>query len=225
MAFFPVDCSILSSVALAEQIVPQYLAPPIGCQLLRHGDNDTYLVEQNGQLSILRVWSHTKHSAAALEAELKLLEHLALHRVSVAPPLKRRNGAYLSVVAAPEGQRWIALFQHAAGTPPGQNITPTQSFGYGRTVAYMHQAFDRITMPYPRPELNLAALLTNPLQTLAPWFGERVADWDFLMTLADVASVQVATVPQTVPFFWPMPRRFAQNQPAVCGRSINHSRF
>lgn len=89
MAFFPVDCSILSSVALAEQIVPQYLAPPIGCQLLRHGDNNTYLVEQNGQLSILRVWSHTKHFAAALEAELKLLEHLAL---TVFPSLRRSNG-------------------------------------------------------------------------------------------------------------------------------------
>lgn len=114
---------------------------------------------------------------------------------------KRHDGAYLSVVAAPEGQRWIAMFQHAAGTPPGQNISPTQSFEYGRTVAHMHQVFDQITTPCPRPELNLATLLTNPLQTLAPWFGERAADWDFLTTLADVASAQVATVPQTAPFY------------------------
>ena len=127
MTFFPVDCSILSSASLAEQVVPQYLAPPSRCQLLSHGDNDTYCVEHNGQPYILRVWSHNTHSPAALEAELKLLDHLAYHRVPVAAPLKRHDGAYLSVVAAPEGQRWIAMFQHAAGTPPGQNITPTPS--------------------------------------------------------------------------------------------------
>jgi Ser/Thr protein kinase RdoA (MazF antagonist) len=88
--FFPIECSILSSSALCEQILPHYaLLGSRRCHLLQHGDNDSYLVYHEYDKYILRVWQKDTRSRAEIEAEMVLLGLLAQGRVPVAHPLKR----------------------------------------------------------------------------------------------------------------------------------------
>jgi Ser/Thr protein kinase RdoA (MazF antagonist) len=200
--FFPVECSILSSGALCEQILPHYaLLGSRHCHLLQHGDNDTYLVHHEQDKYILRVWQKDTRPREEIEAEMGLLSLLAQGQVPVARPLKRGDGIYLTAVNAPEGERLIGLFGYAAGKVPGKQITPEQSYAYGWAVAAMHQRFDSITHSYPRPPLNLQTLLETPVAALMPWLGHRPADEAYLMTLAETLTAQVSAVPLIPPLY------------------------
>lgn len=116
---FPIECSILSSEALGERVLPHYsLTGSHTCQLLQHGDNDTYLAYQAQNKYILRVWSKDDRPWTEIEAEVELLDFLVQHGVPATQPLKRLDGRFLSEIYAPEGRRFVRVFHHADGRIP-----------------------------------------------------------------------------------------------------------
>jgi hypothetical protein len=76
---FPAQRSILSAEALAAHVLPQYdVSPPLRCEFLQQGDNDTYLVYTGSPggdapdarvRHVLRVYRRGKHPLPAVEAE------------------------------------------------------------------------------------------------------------------------------------------------------------
>lgn len=179
--FFPVESSILAGNAISERILPLYGLDPLSqCYLLNHGDNDTYLIQQNQTKFILRAWSKDDRPRAEIEAEMALLDFLFQQNVPIARPLTRLDGAFLSEVQAPEGRRFVGLLTFASGSKPGRDMTPVQSRQYGQAIASMHLAFDQITTPYPRPQWNLTKLLTTPLATILPWLEGEPAMHQYL---------------------------------------------
>lgn len=199
---FPVECSILSSTALCERIVPEYgLRGSRNCHLLQHGDNDTYLVHHEQQQYVLRVWSKDPRPHTEIEAELELLSLLAQQHIPVVQPLKRDDGRYLSAVTAPEGERFIGFFRYAPGTPPDTDITAEQSHAYGRAVAAMHHVFDTLTQPYPRPHWNLDRLLDAPIAAILPSLTHLPARAHYLSELAETLRARLSTLPTTSPLY------------------------
>src|SRR5439155_8529369 len=93
---------------------------PTGCEYLNRGLNDTYLLECGEKRFIIRAYRHAWRSESEILFELELLEHLKRTRAPVAAPIRTREGRLLWQVEAPEGRRYVALFEYAEGKPSRQ---------------------------------------------------------------------------------------------------------
>ncbi len=108
---FPVQDSTLSAEALGERVLKRYsLSGRVVCRFFRKGICDTYRVETGGQEYYLKVYKHARRTRTDVAEEVRLLNYLAANGVSVARPVMRQDGHYLSRLAAPEGTRYSVLF-------------------------------------------------------------------------------------------------------------------
>src|SRR5215212_946204 len=113
---FPVQSSVLSPAALAERELPHYPArEPIACRLVARSINDTYQITTSADTFYLRVSGHGWRTREDLEAELALVRVLGAHDLSVAPPVPRDDGALLTSLPAPEGERFAVRCAEAPG--------------------------------------------------------------------------------------------------------------
>jgi Ser/Thr protein kinase RdoA (MazF antagonist) len=197
-----VQCSILSSQALAELVLASYsLQQPLRCALLQHGDNDTYLLVTGHDRYILRVWRRDERPIAEVEAEMRLLADLRSRQLPVAAPMQRSDGGYVQAVRAPEGTRFVGLFAYAAGEGPGRNISAEHAVAAGKAIANVHTVADRLTTLYQRPHLDLTQLLDVPLATVLPLLSHRQADVAYLESLVDQLKHQLDQLPLDQPFY------------------------
>ncbi len=200
--FFPVQCSILSSEALAELVLANYpLESPLHCTLLQHGDNDTYLVRTQHDQYMLRVWRFDQRPITEVEAEMHFLAALSNKHIPVAAPIQCRDGAYLQAVRAPEGTRYVGLFAFVAGEPPGQHISAEQGYAAGKTIAHVHTIADGFTTIFHRPHLDLTRLLDLPLQVIVSLLAHRQPDASYLRDLVEQLKQQLAHLPTNPPFY------------------------
>ena len=189
---FPVTHSLLSADALGRLLQASY---PVGevrtCSTVRHDINATYYVDTTSGRYVLRV-SPGKLSGGSswrpsegILFEIEVLRHLDRKGVAVAAPLRRRDGSYVSVVEAPEGERQLALFTFAGGdpvTPPTQ--TEQIARRYGQAVAALHSATDDFACSYSGRRLDLDVLLKQPLTVVRPFLAHRPEDRRYLDELA-----------------------------------------
>jgi Ser/Thr protein kinase RdoA (MazF antagonist) len=150
---------------------------------------------------VLRVWHHDDRPLAEAEAEMLLLAALAAHDAPVVQPIQRRDGAYVQAVGAPEGTRFVGLFAYAEGSPPGKQINPDQAYGYGKAVAHLHTAADKLPTTYARPQLDLARLLDAPVGMITPLLAHRPHDAAYLHELAQHLQDELNQLPQTPPVY------------------------
>jgi Ser/Thr protein kinase RdoA (MazF antagonist) len=204
---FPAQRSIVSAAALAARLLPRYdLPPPVRCELLQQGDNDTYLVRTGAPglpdalaRRILRVYRLGKHSRAAVEAEVALLDTLHASGVAVAPAVRQRDGAAVATLEAPEGPRHAVLFAFAPGDLAGFGMTLSQARRYGQEVARLHAAADVAPGRFDRRPLDLEALLDRPLAHLDVRLAHRPRDAATLRALAERLRGRLAALPRTGP--------------------------
>ncbi len=176
---FPVVHSVLAPHALLTHVLPGYDIPaPHSCFLLTRSMNDTYLVRSVNANYILRIYRAGWRSQDDILFEVDALRHLERYGVSVAPPLPRGDGTFLTRLDAPEGTRYAVLFAYAPGGP----LTPIRDhcFHYGRAVAALHHATDHFTSTHARFSLDLDHLLAQPLLALQPLLADYAAAWRYL---------------------------------------------
>jgi Ser/Thr protein kinase RdoA (MazF antagonist) len=142
---------------------------------------------------VLRIYRAGWRSADEIAYEMAALEHLGAKGVPVARPVRRRNGALVDWLAAPEGSRAAVLFTHA----PGRELdgSTEDSRRYGCAVASIHAATDDFEIGHPRFALDLEHLLTQPLAAIRPFLRHRLADLDTIETLATLVRRRVAALP------------------------------
>ena len=108
---FPVDASIISSQALATNVLSKYhLQSPLTCKFLQRGLNDTYTVQTGSSTYYLRVYRHGLRKKSEIDAEVDMLIYLVRERQPVAAPVAMQDGTYLTRIDAPEGTRYAVLF-------------------------------------------------------------------------------------------------------------------
>ena len=111
--------STICSQELMAKVIPGYsINNPLDCVFWRRGANDTYQVRCANSRYSLRIYRCGAFSREAIEFEVKVLTYLHQQGFSVAFPIARKSGEYLTEIAAPEGPRFVLLTSFAYGTTP-----------------------------------------------------------------------------------------------------------
>ncbi len=193
--------SLLSTeetVAIVQQAYT--LEGPVQGHLLSVGDNDTYLIQTPGWRGVCRVYSlrlQAGFSHEERQCELAWLQHLAGRGIRVSTPLKRRDGALLGRIDAPEGSRDFALFTWAEG----ESDTSLSSEGMellGQKLAELHLASESFQTSLPRMALNRQRLVDIPMERIANFLRELRMEPELsrLMELAEPIRRRLDALPQ-----------------------------
>jgi Ser/Thr protein kinase RdoA (MazF antagonist) len=173
---FPVTYSILSTDSLADEVTDAYaLQPPVRCELLRPGLNDTFLVTAAGDRSILRVYRAGWRSPEEVAWELDLLAHLATKGIAVSQPRPDRSGLLMRSLAAPEGMRQFVLFDYAPGAALSWDRGDDCRL-LGRIAAEVHDAGEDFAPGHERFSLDLGYLIDAPLEAIGSFLDHRPDD-------------------------------------------------
>ena len=165
---FPAQYSTLSSPALQTYLSDAYqLAADFRCRLLIRNVSDTYLLENDADKYIFKIYRNAHRKLEEIKAEVELLNALKADGNSVAYPIKDRYNQYIQQFKAAEGIRNGVLFSFAQGKVV-HNLNKMQLITLGRNTAKLHQTTSRVKLVYPRPFFNFQTTLLDPLATLEP---------------------------------------------------------
>ena len=116
---FPCSYSTISAKALLDEVVSDYcVKSPQDCIFWERGANDTYRVRCADAYYSLRVYRCDAFPREAIAFEAEALSYLHDQDFTVAYPIARKSGGYLTEIAAPEGPRFVLLTSFADGEPP-----------------------------------------------------------------------------------------------------------
>ena len=197
---FPVQDSTLSADALTERVLKRYrLSGRVVCRFFRKGICDTYRVEAGDQEYYLKVYKAVRRTRMDVTEEVRLLNDLAANGVSVARPVIRQDGRYVSRLAAPEGTRYSVLFEAAHGVADDGG-DPRRIKTLGEMVGRMHQCADKMRVPYRRSHLDMRHLVDDNLLVIAPLMAHRGTDFRMIRRVADTCRDRISQLlPQSRP--------------------------
>lgn len=201
-ASFPVIHSVLDPIALLHEMTAHYdLGAPISASLIRSWMNEVYALQTSRGRFILKVFRHGWRSPEEVAYEVSLMQHLVVHDVIVAPPIRRRDGTSVGLVTAPEGSRAVVLYPWLVGRPP---VPPDETIyaQVGQVIARMHRALDSFTSDHPRPALDVSYLAKMPLRWLRPHLHTRPDDWAFLEMLVQRVQARLANLQHVGGLTW-----------------------
>ncbi len=144
MNHFPVVSSNLSPTHLAVFVQEKYdLSNHTTCSLLKAGINHTYLIKDNGQRFIFRVYSIHWRSTVEILEEIRLLNLLKSHAISISYPITDKADNYIQTINAPEGERLAVMFSYAEGEKL-LNFDEQNHFNIGSLMAQIHQVTENL---------------------------------------------------------------------------------
>jgi len=202
MTYFPVTNSNLSATHLGLYVQKKYLlSSQTTCHLIRAGINDTYLVTDQANKFVFRIYSFDWRTRIEIEEELNLLLELNRNNISVSYPLPDQSQNFIQTLNAPEGDRYAVLFTFAHGQKI--HILPEEThFQIGRLMARFH------TITYNR-ELNRTRytpeiILVDSLKKVSGFLSADSEEMDFMLSAqkyllneyknADIANVRQGVV-------------------------------
>ncbi|HTX91308.1 MAG TPA: phosphotransferase [Anaerolineales bacterium] len=161
--------------------------------------SDAYIVDTPDKAYILKVYLHNRHSRSNIEAEVSFLNDLHDHDLPVAVPVANNDAAYLNEIGAPEGTRYIVLFDAITGEEPKEaNLEHSHSFGL--LAGRMHNCADRLAKQYDRRHLDEKYLIEEPLKYIRPYLQHRKRDWEYLRALGSELTAELnGLVPKESP--------------------------
>ena len=191
--------SIIDPEILPGIVANHYDLPaPIDCRLIWDGNNANYLITPGGVDYVLRIYQHEKFwlkNESDYRFELDWLHYLHTQNLPVSYPIRRRDGGFLGTLQAPEGKRYWALFDYAAGTI-GPFMDESVAPIYGKTIAQIHLASDGFRSNHQRLHLDLEFLLEQPLRQINQAIGvRRPEDMAYLDDLAEQLRDGMAQLP------------------------------
>ena len=138
MTYFPVTNSNLSAPHIELFLQEKYsLSKDTKCRIIKTGINDTYLVNDNSDKFVFRVYSLNWRTKAEIGEEIKLLNQLKQNAISISYPLPDKENNYIQTLNAPEGDRFAVLFTFAIGEKL-HIISEETHFQIGQLMARIH---------------------------------------------------------------------------------------
>jgi len=147
---FPVINSTLSANHLRLFVQESYnLSSNTSCSLLKTGINDSYLVVDEEEKYVFRIYSLDWRTKTEILEEIRLLNLLRQNNIPVSFPIADVNKNYIQEFNAPEGVRFGALFSFAKGEKL-LNFPAEVHYKIGEIIAEIHQLtnnlkLDRVT--------------------------------------------------------------------------------
>ncbi|WP_394994839.1 phosphotransferase [Emticicia sp.] len=139
MIVFPVISSNLSPVYLGIFLQEKYsFDKNTQCHLLKAGINHTYLVENQNEKFIFRIYSLNWRTKNEILEEINLLNLLKTQNISVSYPIVDKTKNYIQILNAPEGERFGVMFSYAEGEKL-LSFSEEAHFNIGSMMAKIHQ--------------------------------------------------------------------------------------
>ncbi len=178
MTHFPVTNSNLSSTHIGLFLQEKYsLSKDTQCQLIKAGINDTYLITDNSDKFVFRVYSLNWRSKTEIEEEIKLLNQLKENTISISYPLSDRESNFIQTLNAPEGDRFAVLFTFAAGEK--QHIISAEThFKIGQQIARLHEVTNNQKLN--RIDYTPEVILIDPLKKIAAFLKSNTEEMRFM---------------------------------------------
>lgn len=177
--------SLLDPHAVAEVVRSAYALDRVtDAVLLRRFVNDVYLLTDEDCRYIFKVYRPAWRDIPPILWEVDLLAQLSRQGAPVATAIPRADGRSVTVIQAPEGERYAVLFGYAEGEKPREPFTADLYYRFGHAAGLVHERSADFVSPYPRRPLDLATLLDKPLQALEPFLAGRPDDWTYVVNLA-----------------------------------------
>lgn len=178
MTHFPVTNSNLSATHIGLFLQEKYsFSQDTKCQLIKAGINDTYLVTDNSDKFVFRVYSLNWRSKTEIDEEIKMLNQLKENAISISYPLSDKENNYIQILSAPEGERFAVLFTFASGEKQ-HLISEETHFQIGQLIARIH----RIThdQKVNRVEYSPEVILIDSLKKLSSFLTNDTAEMNFM---------------------------------------------
>lgn len=178
MTHFPVTNSNLSATHIGLFLQEKYsFSQDTKCQLIKAGINDTYLVTDNSDKFVFRVYSLNWRSKTEIDEEIKMLNQLKENAISISYPLSDKENNYIQILSAPEGERFAVLFTFASGEKQ-YLISEETHFQIGQLIARIH----RIThdQKVNRVEYSPEVILIDSLKKLSSFLTNDTAEMNFM---------------------------------------------
>ena len=194
----PCSYSTISAKALLDEVVSDYcVKSPQDCIFWERGANDTYRVRCADAYYSLRVYRCDAFPREAIEFEAEALSYLHDQDFTVAYPIARKSGGYLTEIAAPEGPRFVLLTSFADGETPDYECLENSRL-VGESVAQMHLLSDDFKTSHERTHLDLQSLLEDSMAVIRTYMAHRPDDLNAIEKIAQQARMNVQAVPESL---------------------------
>lgn len=192
-------------IALRSVLDPKYLeyclskhydiGEWVECLYWLRGLNNTYRVRTSSGFYILRVY-RLSINESDVAYELSLLTQLKSELCSVATkvsePIVKKDNSLYTIIDTPEGKRVAVIFRYLKGT---ENVLHDEKpcFSFGRSAAELHAAMDQITLNQPRYNLDTDFLISQSLDRIVNYIGEKNGATPFLCEFAKALIDRINT--------------------------------
>ena len=190
MTHFPVTNSNLSADHLAIFLRKKYgFGTACSCRLLRAGINDTYLVADEKDKYVFRIYSLGWRTELEINEEIRLLNKLKENKVSISYPIADAQGQYIQTLNAPEGDRLGVLFSFADGEKISHFPAETH-YQIGALMARLHQVTEHMALE--RVNYTSKVILEDPFPQLEKFLSADSDEMKYMQSsqkyLLDVFS-------------------------------------
>ena len=180
MPTFPVTASLLSATHLSLFLQEKYLlSKNTKCKLLKAGINDTYLVNDNNEKFIFRVYSFNWRTRTEIEEEIKLLSELRQNNTLVSYPLPDKENNFIQTLNAPEGERFAVLFSFAKGNKMHM-ISKETHFEIGQIMARIHKITHNVELQ--RTHYTPEIILIDSLKKISHFLPVDTEEMKFMIS-------------------------------------------
>jgi len=186
---FPAINSTLSPNVLGKLIQRKYgLSEKTECSIFRLAMNHLYMVHDDGDKYVFRVYTHNWRTKSEIEEELRLLLHLKEEDRQVAFPIADQSNIFIQEIEAPEGTRFGVLFSYAKGTKTAKFSHHT-SFLIGQALAKVHQSTENFGLL--RISYDARNLLKNPVLRTKEFYSTNIGETEFLENLSAFLTLKM----------------------------------
>lgn len=178
MNHFPVINSTISPIYLGKFIQEQYdFDVTMFCQLIKTWVNDTYLIVNQSEKYIFRIYRLNWRTKLEIEEELRFIKILQKEELAVSFPIEDKLGNCIQTVSAPEGLRFGVLFSYAEGEKI-LNISPALHLEIGQLMGNIHLISKDLHLE--RTTYTFENLIANALQKIEKIIAINSIDFQLL---------------------------------------------
>jgi len=159
---------------ILEKFFKYGLSSKTNCKLFRTGINHSYIVTDDSQQYMFRIYSYNWRTEVEILEELRLLI-LLKEQLSVSYPIINKKDQLLLKFQAPEGVRYGVLFSYAKGKKV-RSLTIPMLEQIGVWIGTFHQ----LTESLQRIVYNANTLTTLPYDYAKIHFSENLAEMEYL---------------------------------------------
>ncbi len=191
MKIFPTQYSMLSTEALKDHLQTAYGLTNMTCKLLVHNVSDTYLLQNDTEKYIFKLYRDSHRKLEEIQAEVELLHILKKKETKVSYVIPDLNGNQIQSYNAAEGIRNGVLFSFAAGKPT-HDYHPSRLEAIGTEMARIHEVTAHVELSFPRKVYDIETTLLHPLRYIQPEFADLPDDYEWLKATTEKVANKIA---------------------------------